>query len=189
MLKWENLQPVNVRQKDNRTGCCRNHSNISGAFVWPQLPISCSTGCLPNYLGGVRAARTSLCILYILCTCYLADIAFPPSPRAKFLFRLKKDREENVFELGVWKATEGDLDLGRRRSAVIRQKKTKKTKQKTPTQVHMALPFPLPSCANLDMITSEKSRGGSGFTAEMEDTISVCFCARILLHASVWERE
>lgn len=96
MLKWENLQPVNVRQKDNRTGCCRNHSDISGAFVWPQLPISCSTGCLPNYLGGVRAARTSLCILYILCTCYLADIAFPPIPEPNFSFGWKRT-ERKMF--------------------------------------------------------------------------------------------
>lgn len=39
------------------------------------------------------------------------------------------------------------------------------------------------------MITSEKSRGGSGFTAEMEDTESVCFCACIVLHVSVLQGE
>lgn len=60
------------------------------------------------------------------------------------------------------------------RSAVIRSVFCQEKNQQTPTQVHMALPFPLPSCANLDMTTSEKSRGGSSFTAEMEDTTSVC---------------
>lgn len=88
------------------------------------------------------------------------------------------------------KASEGEF---RARASEIggNQKRVfvgKKKKQKTPTQVHMALPFPLPSCANLDMITSEKSRGGSGFMAEMEHTASVFMCMHsLVLHASVGE--
>lgn len=85
-------------------------------------------------------------------------------------------------------------ELGNQKRVLQRKKNKKKYthSQKTPqktenthTSSHGS-PFPLPSCANLDMITSEKSRGGSGFTAEMEDTISVCFCACILLHATVF---
>lgn len=150
-----------------------------------------------NYLGGFPTSgdfslhSLHLYFMYLL----LGRYSVSPSSSQSSLFSWKRTRRGKCFQaFCVWKASEGDLDLGRWRSAVIRsgfglkkkerERKKKKKKQKTPTQVHMALPFPLPSCANLDMITSEKSRGGSGFAAEMEDTASVCFCACILLHVS-----
>ncbi|MED6232055.1 hypothetical protein ATANTOWER_019558 [Ataeniobius toweri] len=76
----------------------------------------------------------------------------------------------NFFQKVVWISETG----GNQESAFCKRKR-----RKTPTRVHMALPFPLPSCANLDTITSEKSRGGSGLTAEMGDaeSIRVCFFA------------
>jgi len=84
----------------------------------------------------------------------------------------------------IWISGTGDRQKKKKR------KRDREGERNTHTSSHDSLPFPLPSCANLDMIPSEKSQGGSGFTAEMEDTTRVCvFRACILLHASVYERE
>lgn len=98
------------------------HSTLSAAFLWLRLPLSCSTCCLPITFEAFLPAGTSLCILYIyiLCTCYLADIVFL-LPRANLHFLVEKGHGGKMFSsFCVWKASEGDLDLGRWRSAVIR---------------------------------------------------------------------
>lgn len=68
--------------------------------------------------------------------------SLPLSPNKSSLLVGKKDREENVFRapcLKVWKASEGDLDLGRLRSVVIRSgfcKKKQKNQKKPPENTH-----------------------------------------------------
>lgn len=124
----------------------------------------------PNYL----QAKTTLkrYFMYLL----LGSRRLPPSWSQRSLLVEMRGRSGSIRQ-----ASQSYLDLCYLRWAVIKSKFSKMEKKK-PDNTHASShgsPLP-PSCANLDMITSEKSRGGSGFTAEMEDR--ECFCPCIVLH-------
>lgn len=180
-----------------------NHKN-SCHRILPWAFCATATSCelshllFTNYLQGLLAARTSLCILYVYYFMYLLlggySVSSTPSQTSllveKGTERKKCFRARRLKGFRRWFGSRV-LEIGGNHKRVFSKKK-KKTKKKTENTHTSSHGSPLPPaflCKFGHDYKWEKPRGVWLHSGDGRHRECVCFCACIVLHAGVCERE